>query len=214
MPELVPHYDQVCALVGDDDLAHCILSHYRLPPVVVGCSQAVWLGGGGPALVRNYDYSLGIVSEHFEMTSWFGRRVIAKAQRPWGGCLDGMNEDGLAVTTTFGGSQARGLGFSVILILRCVLETCRHVGEAVANLIRIPIVQTQNVTVLDRSGTHATVVGANASTGSSSVNTRTTTASSFPRGATIHRMFHREPRSPSGHLRRSAAWQGSSGQPQ
>jgi predicted choloylglycine hydrolase len=157
MPELVPQYDRVCALVGDDDLAHCILSHYRPPPVVVGCSQAVWLGDGGPALVRNYDYSLGIVSEHFEMTSWFGRRVIAKAQRPWGGCLDGMNEDGLAVTTTFGGSQAQGLGFSVILILRYLLETCRHVREAVTNLIRIPIAQAQNVTVLDCSGTHATV---------------------------------------------------------
>jgi predicted choloylglycine hydrolase len=29
MPELIPHYDKACALVGDDNLAHCILSHYR-----------------------------------------------------------------------------------------------------------------------------------------------------------------------------------------
>lgn len=28
MPELVAHYDDACAMVGDDDLAHRILSHY------------------------------------------------------------------------------------------------------------------------------------------------------------------------------------------
>jgi predicted choloylglycine hydrolase len=55
MPELLPHYDEACALVGEDDLAHRILSHYRPPPIIGGCSQAVWLGSDGPALVRNYD---------------------------------------------------------------------------------------------------------------------------------------------------------------
>src|SRR5436190_8677295 len=95
MPELMPHYDRVCALVGDDTRAHQILSHYRPPPIIFGCSQTVWLGDGGPALVRNYDFSLDIVSDRFEATSWAGRKVIAKAQRPWGGCLDGMNKDGL-----------------------------------------------------------------------------------------------------------------------
>ena len=95
MPELVAEYDRACALVGADDLAHRILSHYRPPPLAHGCSQAVWLGPGGPALVRNYDFALEIVSDRFELTRWFGRRVIAKAQRTWGCVIDGMNEDGL-----------------------------------------------------------------------------------------------------------------------
>lgn len=69
MPELIPHYDRVCALVGDDDLAHRILSHYRPPPVISGCSQAVWLGDEGPALVGNYDNPLAVVSDRFEATS-------------------------------------------------------------------------------------------------------------------------------------------------
>jgi len=129
MPELLPHYDRVCALVGDDDLAHQMLSHYRPPPVVAGCSQAVWLGDGGPALVRNYDFDLDIVSDRFEATSWSGRKVIAKAQRPWGVCLDGMNEDGLIASCTFGGSPAIGLGFWIILMLRYVLETFSRVDE-------------------------------------------------------------------------------------
>ena len=111
MPELLPHYDQACALVGDDGLAHRILSHYRPPPVVSGCSQAVWLGSDGPALVRNYDFPLDVVSDRFEATFWFGREVIAKAQRPWGGCLDGMNKDGLVVSVAFGGSRTQGRAF-------------------------------------------------------------------------------------------------------
>jgi predicted choloylglycine hydrolase len=157
MPELLAHYDRACALVGDDALAHRILSHYRPPPIVHGCSQAVWLGNSGSALVRNYDYPLDVVSDRFELTAWSGHRVIAKAQRPWGGCLDGMNEAGLVASLTHGGSRAQGLGFSVILLLRYVLETCTNVNQAIAALSRIPIALSQNVTLLDRSGAFATV---------------------------------------------------------
>jgi predicted choloylglycine hydrolase len=157
MPELVQYYDKVCALIGDDDLAHRILSHFRPPPVVHGCSQAIWLGDGGPALVRNYDFPLDVVSDRFELTAWSGHRVIAKAQRPWGGCLDGMNEDGLVASMTDGGSGAQGPGFSVILLLRYVLETCSGVDQAVAALSRIPVALSQNVTLLDRTGQFATV---------------------------------------------------------
>ncbi|WP_428483889.1 C45 family autoproteolytic acyltransferase/hydolase [Rhodopila sp.] len=157
MPELLPQYDRVCTLVGDDELAHCMLSHYRPPPVISGCSQAVWLGKDGPALVRNYDFPLDVVSGRFEASSWSGRKVIATSQRPWGGCLDGMNEDGLVASLTYGGSRALGLGFSIILMLRYVLETCWRVDQAVAALSRIPIALSQNVTLLDGTGAYATL---------------------------------------------------------
>lgn len=157
MPELLPYYDRACALVGDDDMAHRVLSQYRPAPNSDGCSQAVWLGSGGPALVRNYDYRLDVISDRFELTRWAGRRVIAKAQRPWGGCLDGMNDEGLVASLTAGGGQGQGLGFSIILILRYVLETCSVVDEAIAALSRIPVALSQNVTLLDRSGNHATI---------------------------------------------------------
>jgi predicted choloylglycine hydrolase len=157
MPELIIHYDKVCNLVGDDDLAHRILSHYRPPPIVHGCSQAIWLGDEGPALIRNYDFALETVSDRFEFTAWSGHGVIAKAQRPWGGCLDGMNEDGLVASLTAGGGREQGLGFSVILILRYVLETCSSVGQAIVALSRIPIALSQNVTLLDPTGDYATL---------------------------------------------------------
>ncbi len=157
MPELVPHYDDVCGLVGDDALAHRILSHYRPAAIAHGCSQVVWLGHDGLALIRNYDFPLHIVSNRIELTAWSQRRVIAKAQRPWGGCLDGMNDDGLVVSLTRGGSGRNGSGFAIILMLRYVLETCRCIREAVAALCRIPVAQPQNVTLLDRTGDYATL---------------------------------------------------------
>jgi predicted choloylglycine hydrolase len=107
--------------------------------------------------VRNYDFPLDVVSDLFQSTRWFGREVISKGQRPWGGCLDGMNADGLVASVTFGGSQAQGEGFSIILIARYVLETCSRVSDAVRALVRIPVALSQNVTVLDRTGAHATV---------------------------------------------------------
>jgi predicted choloylglycine hydrolase len=157
MPELLEPYEQACALVGEDVLAAQILSQFRPAPLRHGCTQAVWLGADGPALVRNYDYPLDIVSDHFESTRWLGREVISKGQRPWGGCLDGMNADGLVASVTFGGSQAQGPGFAIILIVRYVLETCSHVSEAVEVLVRIPVAQSQNVIVLDKTGAYATV---------------------------------------------------------
>jgi len=157
MPELLGPYDRACAMVGDDAMAHRILSHWRPADDRAGCSQAVWLGAEGPALVRNYDYPLDLVTGRFEATCWSGRHVIAKAQRPWGGCIDGMNQDGLVASLTFGGTAARGEGFSVILMLRYVLETCTRVDEAAQVLCRIPIATSQNITLLDAGGAWATL---------------------------------------------------------
>ncbi len=158
MPELVAPYDHACNLVGDDEVAHRILSHYRPAPERSGCSQTVWLGREGPALIRNFDYPPDIVSDRFELTNWSDTRVIAKAQRPWGGCVDGMNEEGLVASVTLGGTRTQGLGFSIILIVRYILETCRRVHDAVEALCRVPVALPQNVTVLDRSGDYATVL--------------------------------------------------------
>lgn len=157
MPQLLPHYDRACALLGDDDVAHRIVSHWRPPPARHGCTHAIWLGPGGPALVRSYDYPLDLVSPGIVSSRWMGREVVAKAQRPWGGVTDGMNADGLAVSIALGGSAAVGEGFAIILVARYLLETCRDVPEAVAALLRIPVAASHNVVLLDRSGDHATV---------------------------------------------------------
>jgi len=157
MPELLGLYENACDLVGDDALAAQIISQYRPRPLLHGCTQAVWLGPGGPALLRNYDFPLEVVSDHFQSTRWFGREVISKGQRPWGGCLDGMNADGLVASVTFGGGLVQGEGFAVILIARYVLETCSCASDAIQALSRIPVALSQNVTILDKTGAYATV---------------------------------------------------------
>ena len=156
MPELLPHYDRACALLGEDEFAHRVISHWRPPAAAHGCTHAIWLGEGGPALVRNYDFPLALVSPGILSSAWSGHEVVAKAQRPWGGCLDGMNADGLVASLAAGGSAVQGEGFSVILMIRYLLETCRTVREATAALVRIPVAASQNVVLLDRSGDHAT----------------------------------------------------------
>ena len=156
MPELVPIYETVCRLAGDDDVAHRMLSNYGLPPVIVGCTQGVWHGAEGPALVRNYDFDVTFTTGCILASRWFRRRVIAMAEAGWG-CLDGMNEDGLVVSLTFGGRPAHGRGFAMPLVLRYALETCATVKDAVAAIIRMPVSMAQNVTILDASGDVATV---------------------------------------------------------
>jgi len=57
MPGLLGLYENACELIGDDALSAQIISQYRPPPLLPGCTQAVWRGSDGPALVRNYDFS-------------------------------------------------------------------------------------------------------------------------------------------------------------
>jgi len=81
--------------------------------------------------------------------------VISMNDCMWG-ALDGINEDGLAVSLSFGGRQVVGAGFGVPLVLRYILEFCTTTDDATAVLERIPVHMSYNVTVLDASGKFAT----------------------------------------------------------
>ena len=155
MPELVPTYERLVELTGRDELAARFLSLYRPPGFVVGCSQAAWTRDGQPVLVRNYDYPPSRAEGIVYSTAWTGRRVIGMSDCLWG-LLDGMNDDGLAVSLTFGGRRVVGDGFGIPLVIRYVLETCETVAEARTTLARLPIHAAQNVTLLDRTGEFVT----------------------------------------------------------
>ena len=155
MPELIPVYDTLCELAGGGDLQARLLSLYRPPAYMSGCSQAVW-PGERPLLVRNYDYSPYHCEGTVMLTRWGERRVIATGDCLWG-VLDGINDAGLAVSLTFGGRRVVGDGFGVPLLLRYVLETCTSTAEAVTALRRVPTHMSYNVTVLDESGAFRTL---------------------------------------------------------
>jgi predicted choloylglycine hydrolase len=154
MPELVPTYERLTELAGGDELAARLLSLYRPPGFVVGCTQAAWTRGA-PMLVRNYDYPASRLEGIVCLTAFSGRRVLGMSDCLWG-LLDGINDAGLAVSLTFGGRRDVGDGFAIPLVVRYLLETCDTVADARAALARIPVHAAQNVTVLDRSGAFVT----------------------------------------------------------
>lgn len=155
MPELMPTYERLVDLAGGGDLAARLLSLYQPTPYLTGCSQAVWTRSD-PLLVRNYDYSPHLWDALLLRTAWNGRRVIAMSDCLWG-VLDGINDAGLCLSLSFGGSRTIGDGFGMPLILRYVLETCTDATSAVAALRRVPSHMAYNVTLLDARGAYATV---------------------------------------------------------
>ncbi len=155
MPEMWPTYERLCKLAIADEVAARFLTGFQPPAYISACSQAV-LPGNGIKLVRNYDYHPELTEGVQLMTAWNGKKVIATSDCLIG-VLDGMNEDGLAISLTFGGRKAVGEGFGIPFILRYVLEFCSNVEEAVMALKRIPSHMSYNVTVIDKSGAYKTV---------------------------------------------------------
>lgn len=155
MPEMWPTYERLCKLVNADEVAARFLTGFQPPAYISACSQAV-LTGKEIQLVRNYDYHPDLMEGTQLLSVWNGKKVIATSDCLIG-AVDGMNEDGLAISLTFGGRKEVGVGFGIPFILRYVLEFCTNVEEAVEALTRIPSHMSYNVTVVDKTGTFKTV---------------------------------------------------------
>ncbi|WP_240724756.1 C45 family autoproteolytic acyltransferase/hydolase [Onishia niordana] len=157
MPELLPTYERLCALAGGGDLASRMLSLYRPPAYITGCSQAVLANGNSNVLVRNYDYPTELCEGTILSSCWNGRQVIAMTDCLWG-VLDGMNDSGLAVSLAFGGRTVVGEGFGAPIILRYILEFCDTTPEAAEVLARVPTHMAYNITVNDAQGRYVTAM--------------------------------------------------------
>ena len=99
-------------------------------------------------LVRNYDYQPELIDALVLRTGWDGRAVLGVSDCLIG-LLDGVNEAGLAVSLSFGGSQDWGVA---PLILRYLLQICAGLEQARSVLARVPFHMAYNVTVLDERG--------------------------------------------------------------
>lgn len=157
MPELVPTYQRLCGLAGGGDIASRMLSLYRPPPYITGCSQAVMANARSNVLVRNYDYPPELCEGTILSTCWNGRRVIAMSDCLWG-VLDGINDVGLSVSLAFGGRKTVGDGFGAPIILRYILEFCETTHEASEVLARVPTHMAYNITVNDSLGRYVTAM--------------------------------------------------------
>ena len=150
MPELVPTWERLVDLAGGGDLAARMLSLYGSPPLVSGCSQAVFTSPE-PVLVRNYDFDPALLEGVIVASALTGRRVLGMSDCLWG-LLDGINDAGLAISLAFGGRRATREGFAIPLVVRYLLELCETTAGAVEVLRRLPVQAAYNLTILDRSG--------------------------------------------------------------
>lgn len=157
MPELIPTYRRLCELAGGGDLPARMLSLYRPPPYITGCSQAVLANGRDNLLVRNYDYPPELCEGTVLSTCWNERRVIAMSDCLWG-VLDGINDQGLTVSLSFGGRRTVGDGFGAPIILRYILEFCDTTEQAAVVLARVPTHMAYNITVCDAHGHYVTAM--------------------------------------------------------
>jgi predicted choloylglycine hydrolase len=154
MPEFYPTYLALCKLAGPDPAAHRFLTGYRPPRYMSGCAQIV--NEKEAQLVRNYDFDPKLSEGTLLHSAWNGLAVIAMGDSLIG-VVDGMNENGLVVSLTFGGRKAVGDGFGIPFILRYVLEFCATLEEAVAVLLRIPSHMSYNIMLMNRLGEHRLV---------------------------------------------------------
>jgi len=156
MPEFLPVYESMVEAAGGGDHAARFLAQYNPPPLFRGCSQAVYIKDE-PVLVRNYDYS-PYVFDGLLMRSHFDRRAVIAMSDCMSGVLDGMNDDGLAVSMTFGGSEGFGEGFGITILLRYLLEYASNVSEAVELIKDIPVHGAYNLTLLDAEANLSTLM--------------------------------------------------------
>lgn len=154
MPELMPTYNELVKLAGGDETAARMLTLWDAPRFLPGCSQAV-LTDPVPVLCRNYDYSPDLFEQVVYSSAFTGRLVIGTGDCLWG-LLDGMNEDGLAVSLTFGGLPGSGPGFAIPLVVRYLLEVCASVADARTVLGRLPVSMAYNLTMVDATGNNLT----------------------------------------------------------
>ena len=155
LPELVETWESLVELSGDDDVAARFLTLWKPPTFLPACSQAV-LTAPEPALARNYDYSPDLFECVVYSSAFTGRRVIGTSDCLWG-LLDGMNDAGLAISLAFGGRRGAGDGFAIPLVVRYLLETADTVDDAIRRLHGLPVNMSYNLTMVDATGTPATV---------------------------------------------------------
>jgi predicted choloylglycine hydrolase len=155
MPELAPAWERLTERFGGSDLVARFLSLWQPPDFVSGCTQAIWTRDR-PALIRNYDYPPALCDAILLHGQFTAMTTLSMSDCLWG-VLDGINREGLAVSLAFGGRRTRGEGFGIAIVLRYILETCRHAKDALKVLERVPVHLPYNLAILDRTGDWRTI---------------------------------------------------------
>jgi len=151
MPEMLGLFDTLAEFAGDDPTMIAALAGIDPPPLIpAGCTVRAFTRPR-PTMLRNFDFHPDATSAVILRTGWSGRGVLGMSE--WvSGLLDGVNDAGVAAALTFGGRHVYGSGFSIVQIIRYLLQVASDVDEAAEVLRRVPCAWAQNVLVQDRSG--------------------------------------------------------------
>ncbi len=151
MPELAPMLDTLAESLPNDPLFRRFLLFWCPPMYLVSCSQAASVDDDGPYLIRNYDLDPALNDAILLRSAWRGKSVLGMVEGLVG-ISDGINENGLAVSLSFGGRVQGGRGFGIPLIIRYLLEICTDTQDALEALRHVPSHMSYNVTITDKYG--------------------------------------------------------------
>ncbi|WP_323796034.1 C45 family peptidase [Nisaea sp.] len=151
MPEILGLFDSMAVFAGDDPAMIAALAGIDPPPLIpAGCTVRAFTRPR-PTMLRNYDFHPDATSAVILRTDWSGRGVLGMSEGI-SGLLDGVNDAGVAAALTFGGRHVYGSGFSIVQIIRYLLQVASDVKEAADVLRRMPCAWSHNVLAQDRSG--------------------------------------------------------------
>jgi len=144
-------YEQVAAFILS-------IGAFKAEPM---CSVFATFNGSDVVFGRNYDffYSFKKYTESY-LTCPYGGYFSLGHSDVFIGREDGVNEKGLAIGITGVDSEGNKPGISFILALRCVLDKCANVEEAVKILSNAHSTSTYNFLVADREASMAVVEAA------------------------------------------------------
>ena len=125
------------------------------------CSAFATFNGSDTVFGRNYDffYSFKKYTESYLTCPKEGYFSLGHSD-VFIGREDGVNEKGLAIGMTGVDSEGNKPGISFILALRCVLDKCANVEEAVKLLSNAHLTSTYNFLVADKEANMAVVEAA------------------------------------------------------
>ena len=169
LPVYREHYPEVLEEIqGIADGQHCdvgilhavLLSMYAMPPGCC-CSCMAVAAREGVFFGRNSDFLPEL--EHLNRNVLYrleGAYAFTGNTTAFVEMEDGVNEHGLAVGLTSIYPRKKQPGFQAGLLLRCLLEKCRSVAEALERLGKLPAASAMTLTLADPSGDLAVVEAA------------------------------------------------------
>ena len=138
-------------------LRTALLSMYAMPPgqccscLAVAAEQGVFFG-------RNSDFLTAL--EHLNRNVQYrleGAYALTGNTTAFVELEDGVNEHGLAIGLTSVYPLKKQPGLQAGMLLRCLLEKCRNVAEALARLREVPVASAMTLTLADSAGELAVV---------------------------------------------------------